>query len=77
MRVESAESGGIHNSVVTREGELLTFGCGSDGRIGHPECEGHRYLYKEGYPRKVEGLPGKVKKVSLSYYHGVVIVELP
>ena len=39
--------GGIYTSLVTRDGIFMNFGCGSDGRLGHPEVEGHRYLYKE------------------------------
>lgn len=27
--------GGIHSGILSKNGELLTFGCGSDGRIGH------------------------------------------
>ena len=46
ITVQSVESGGIHNSLLSLDGGLFTFGCGSDGRLGHPECEGHRYLYK-------------------------------
>lgn len=32
----------------------MTFGCGSDGRLGHPEKGNAKYLYKEGYPKLVE-----------------------
>lgn len=34
------------NSADPREGAVWTWGCGSDGRLGHPEAEGHRYLYR-------------------------------
>lgn len=30
------EGGGIHNAILTKSGKVLTFGCGSDGRLGHP-----------------------------------------
>lgn len=73
MIIKNTEAGGIHNSVMSEDGSLLTFGCGSDGRLGHPECEGHRYLYKEGHPRKVEGIAGRVVSISFSYYHAVLI----
>ena len=34
------------NLADPREGAVWTWGCGSDGRLGHPEAEGHRYLYR-------------------------------
>ena len=32
----------------------MTFGCGSDGRLGHKEIKNHKYLYKEPYPKEIE-----------------------
>lgn len=32
----------------------MTFGCGSDGRLGHKEILNHKYLYKEAYPKEIE-----------------------
>ncbi len=34
--------GGIHSSAVSAAGHVFTWGCGSDGRLGHPEAAGHR-----------------------------------
>lgn len=34
--------GGIHTAVISESYQLLNFGCGSDGRLGHKEAEGHR-----------------------------------
>jgi len=69
-KVKEIVCGGIHTAILTEMGEVLTFGCGSDGRIGHPECEGHRYLYKEGAPRKIEAFNEiKILSLSSSYYH--------
>ena len=36
----------------------MTFGCGSDGRLGHPEIGSHKYLYKEPYPKVVMEFEG-------------------
>ena len=64
--------GGIHQSAICEDGSLWTWGCGSDGRLGHPEYEGHVYLYKESLPKKVESLKN-VRDVSSSYYHMIAI----
>jgi len=67
---------GLHTTVLLENGDLYTFGCGSDGRLGHPECEGHRYLYKEAVPRKIEGFGDqKVMAVASSYYHMLAIIQ--
>ena len=67
------ELGGIHSSSIDN-GNLFTWGCGSDGRIGHPEVQGHRYLYKEPLPRMIENIP-KVIKISSSYYHNIILTD--
>ena len=35
-------AGGIHSAALDKEGKVYTWGCGSDGRLGHPGAEGHR-----------------------------------
>ena len=67
--VKKVACAGIHSAILTTEGELYTFGCGSDGRLGHPEYEGYVYLYKESQPKKVEALGATVLDVAASYYH--------
>ena len=36
FRVTKTMSGGIHSGIMDEQGHIYTFGCGSDGRIGHP-----------------------------------------
>ena len=69
-------AGGIHSSAVTDEGRVFTWGCGSDGRLGHPEASGHRYLFRSDVPRIVDFLKdkGKVTQVCASYYHTVALL---
>ena len=75
-KVVKVISGGIHASLLTESGQLYTFGCGSDGRLGHPDYEGYNYLYKESKPKLVEALVGKkVTDVQSSYYHMMAIVQ--
>ena len=52
-QVKKVASGGIHSAILTIDGSLYTFGCGSDGRLGHPEYEGFVFLYKESQPKRV------------------------
>jgi alpha-tubulin suppressor-like RCC1 family protein len=61
---------------LATDGTLLTWGCGSDGRLGHPEYEGFVYLYKESHPKQVDYFKTHGKKVvdvSASYYHMLAI----
>lgn len=73
--VTQVACGGIHSAAVTQEGCVFTWGCGSDGRLGHPEAKGHRYLFRSDVPRKVDGLPKNMKAaaISCSYYHSAVL----
>lgn len=74
-RVKKVVSGGIHSAILTTDGSLYTFGCGSDGRLGHPEYEGYVFLYKESHAKRVEAFqPGKVIDVASAYYHMMCLV---
>lgn len=69
-------AGGIHSSALAVDGRVFTWGCGSDGRLGHSEAQGHRYLYKENEPRSVDALDKQqVLSIATSYYHMAVIVR--
>ena len=72
-RVVQVACGGIHSSAMTENGCVFTWGCGSDGRLGHPEAKGHRYLFRSDVPRIVEGIPRNVTDISCSYYHSAAV----
>ncbi|CAF3772225.1 unnamed protein product [Rotaria sp. Silwood1] len=68
-------AGGIHSSALSTDGRVFTWGCGSDGRLGHAEAQGHRYLYKEHESRSIDLLNNQqVLSISTSYYHMAAIV---
>ena len=75
-KVVHVSCGGIHSSALSDEGRIYTWGCGSDGRLGHPEAQGHRYLFRSDSPRLVESLT-KLKAFALdcSYYHCMTLVQ--
>jgi len=74
--VNSISAGGIHSAATTSNGDVFTWGCGSDGRLGHPEGQGHRYLFRSDIPKKVKGLPnGSEAIVSCSYYHTAAVIS--
>jgi alpha-tubulin suppressor-like RCC1 family protein len=64
-----------HNLVIGVDGEIYSFGCGSDGRLGHPESDAHIYLYREGFPRAIDTLKGQqVIQASAAQYHNICLV---
>ncbi len=68
-------AGGIHSSALSVDGRVFTWGCGSDGRLGHSEAQGHRYLYKENQPKPIDSLnKQQVISIATSYYHMAAIV---
>jgi alpha-tubulin suppressor-like RCC1 family protein len=34
-KVSKVSAGGIHSNILSEKGEVLSFGCGSNGRLGH------------------------------------------
>lgn len=75
--ISHVSAGGIHSAAVSREGHVFTWGCGSDGRLGHPDGKGHRYLFRSDVPRLVEELntAGRAISVTCSYYHTAALLE--
>uniref|UniRef100_A0A7S1KMA1 Uncharacterized protein n=1 Tax=Percolomonas cosmopolitus TaxID=63605 RepID=A0A7S1KMA1_9EUKA len=73
--VQMISLGGIHSMVLDSSSRLWSFGCGSDGRLGHKEAEGYRYLYRELKPGLIQDLRAMVQDVAVSYYHGVALVR--
>lgn len=69
--IAQVSCGGIHSVALSTDTAVFTWGCGSDGRLGHPEAHGHRYLFLSNVPRLVEGLGEEWKPfaISCSYYH--------
>lgn len=70
----TAVSHGSSNSsaVITKNGDLYTFGHGRDGRLGHgwtPEGS------PENLPRLVTDLKGQVAQVALGEFHGVCLTK--
>lgn len=74
IKISSFISGGIHSACLADNGVLYSFGCGSDGRLGHPEKGNAKYLYKEKIPKPINGIiEFKVDKAFSSYYHMIAL----
>lgn len=76
--VETVIAGGIHSAVLRADRKVMTFGCGSDGRLGHPEEAKYVYLYREPAPRVIEGpfaAENQVLEVCSSYYFMAAIAR--
>lgn len=72
--MKKIQCGGIHTCLLSEEGQVYSFGCGSNGRIGHPEFANYVYLYREGLPRQIDFFKGKkVIDLACSYYHNTCI----
>jgi len=75
IKIKQVVPGGIHNLAITVDQAVVSFGCGSDGRLGHEESKNFRYLYKETEPRKIEALGNKVVQADSDYYFGIALVK--
>eukprot|EP01156_Anaeramoeba_ignava_P014433 Anaeramoba_ignava/a609162_32.p1 GENE.a609162_32~~a609162_32.p1 ORF type:complete len:387 (-),score=103.78 a609162_32:66-1226(-) len=67
-------AGGIHSALMTNDG-FYTWGCGSNGRLGHSESENYRYLFRENIPRKVDLEAKQLIDADCSYYHSICVVS--
>lgn len=67
--IVAISAGHQHCLVLNIRGEVLSFGCGQDGRLGHgPQCTDRIT------PRMVEGLRGVcVRHISAGYVHNIVL----
>lgn len=76
-KISHVAAGGIHSTAVSMEGHVFTWGCGSDGRLGHPDGKGHRYLFRSDVPRMIEDLVkvGTATDICCSYYHTAALVK--
>jgi len=45
-KITKVSAGGIHSNILNDNGEILSFGCGSDGRLGHAKSNEYVYLYR-------------------------------
>ena len=60
-------AGGCHSAALTADGDALTWGCGSEGQLGH----GHRRNCSR--PTKVKGLPCPIVQITAGQQHTVLL----
>ena len=76
VKIKETIAAGLHSAALSSDGVLYTFGCGSDGRLGHADYTGHKYLYREALPRAVDSFKGKtVIAATSAYYHMMAIAS--
>ncbi|KAB5581409.1 hypothetical protein PHYPO_G00175350 [Pangasianodon hypophthalmus] len=68
LGVSSISCGAAHTAVLTKAGEVYTFGEGADGQLGHNSTN------NELLPRKVEGIDGPAKQVTCGSHHTLVLM---
>ncbi|XP_053477988.1 probable E3 ubiquitin-protein ligase HERC6 isoform X1 [Ictalurus furcatus] len=68
LGVSSINCGAAHTAVLTKAGEVYTFGEGAHGQLGHNSTN------NELRPRKVEGLDEPAKQVTCGSHHTLVLM---
>ncbi|KAI5616864.1 putative E3 ubiquitin-protein ligase HERC4 [Silurus asotus] len=69
LKVSSISCGAAHTAILTKEGEVYTFGEGAHGQLGHNSTK------NELLPRKVEGIEGPAKQVTCGSQHTLVLMS--
>ncbi|XP_060782469.1 probable E3 ubiquitin-protein ligase HERC6 [Neoarius graeffei] len=68
LGISSISCGAAHTAVMTKAGEVYTFGEGTHGQLGHNSTN------NELLPRKVEGIDGPAKQVTCGSHHTLVLM---
>ncbi|KAL7877120.1 hypothetical protein SRHO_G00037630 [Serrasalmus rhombeus] len=68
LPIASISCGAAHTAVLTKGGEVYTFGDGTYGQLGHNSTN------RELLPRKVEGIDGPAKQVTCGSNHTLVLM---
>lgn len=70
LRAVAVAASNKHSAVLTKEGEVFTWGCNGEGQLGY----GTSNSAANSVPRLVEAMKGKpLVAVSVAKYHTVVL----
>jgi alpha-tubulin suppressor-like RCC1 family protein len=67
--VKQVVAGSFHSMVLTRDGDVFTWGVGYDGELGHGNTN------RQFVPKQVEGLTN-VTDIAAGYSHSLAVVEV-
>ncbi|KAM9477006.1 putative E3 ubiquitin-protein ligase HERC6 [Clarias gariepinus] len=68
LGVSSISCGAAHTAVLTKAGEVYTFGEGTHGQLGHGSTN------NELLPKKLAGIDGSAKQVTCGSHHTLVLM---
>ncbi|KAG7333755.1 hypothetical protein KOW79_002162 [Hemibagrus wyckioides] len=68
LGVSSISCGAAHTAILTKTGEVYTFGEGTHGQLGHNSTN------NELLPKKVDGFDGPAKQVTCGSHHTLVLM---